>query len=1098
MKRERNKKSQKSQDPQAKAGPWTKTPTPRVFVTLWTTGSDPAVESLLRIRALRIDPGATAPVEFDRWCQVPEDAAPRCAGELPALLPPEDLDAGLEALATGGEALSTWAAFTEFVGESDLFAPDAEGFGQWALQYGGEGAAMREACGLAEVAALLFPGRLSNRREGLVLDLIADGDSRPTERSIGPADLREAMGDLATRFLTLDTLVVETVGATLAAAWSRLFVTDAFGARRIARVLTLVTSVEDWIDRALPRFAALDLDTASRLAQLDWNDEELQGALGELEPRWNFRTEPWASTDPLPPDREEPLPFQAEDEVVLDVVFRRHLPALFAAEASIPLEDAYRQSQHDVAREVARNFGSNDQPETQLLLVHAPTGTGKTLAYLLPALLWARRNEVRVGVATYTRALQEQAIDREVPRALEALRHAGVAPGFRVTMLKGRENYLCWRALKLHAPDENSAGEAWLAFQQLMTFALTDAEGDLNRLPRRPPIEMESSKAYRATFFELVRHVRAQTSCCKLKVDRSTCGAEVARWRAERSHLVVTNHSFALARQEFFRHLVFDECEHLHDQAHSAWSHVVEMRQVTSLLDRLHKPDSSRSRSLFRRVERKIVDGTPSARTLEQCRQAWEILRAARLALAGGAERFERWRLVAQRERGERDDHSMMREYIESDEGEELIRARLGFVKAGNGLDEQLAELAERLEGLGQSRTAHLRRSVDLMRTELVEIIDAICAWLPLQEGRPVFNKRTFHDIEVNPGGEMQLAARVLLPNEYLGRIYYPQLSTASFLSATTLLRGGFEAAKAYLGLDRSVEPDPDPDGDGKLLPCVVKTFRAPEVFDYSRALVAIPRDAPAISREKEAFLQYARDFIADLGERTGGRMLVLFTNSEDVKRVGERLEGHFRARRTPFWYQNMPGTTKEELSELFRRHTDSVLLGVDTFWYGADFPGETLEYLVIMRLPYGVPDRYHHAQCAALGIAEQRRQIYMPRALAKFRQGFGRLMRRVTDRGAIFILDHRIVDPRHRVFLRELPIAAIGESQAGLARLVRGDTDRCLHQALVHMELESEAAPLTVDEPAPKSIERFEPIHETHQEPSSAPMDVDLEDLPF
>jgi ATP-dependent DNA helicase DinG len=105
---------------------------------------------------------------------------------------------------------------------------------------------------------------------------------------------------------------------------------------------------------------------------------------------------------------------------------------------------------------------------------------------------------------------------------------------------------------------------------------------------------------------------------------------------------------------------------------------------------------------------------------------------------------------------------------------------------------------------------------------------------------------------------------------------------------------------------------------------------------------------------------------VAHLGERTRGRMLVLFTNALDARHVGEELAGFFRARRIPLWFQNQEGTVKEELSDLFRARVDSVLLGVDTFWYGADFPGETLEYLVIVKLPYGVPDRYHEARRSA------------------------------------------------------------------------------------------------------------------------------------
>ena len=232
--------------------------------------------------------------------------------------------------------------------------------------------------------------------------------------------------------------------------------------------------------------------------------------------------------------------------------------------------------------------------------------------------------------------------------------------------------------------------------------------------------------------------------------------------------------------------------------------------------------------------------------------------------------------------------------------------------------------------------------------------------------------------------------------------------------------------------------------------------------FDHGRILVAAPRDAPPFhARNKETCLRYLRELVCRVAERTRGRMLVLFTNANDCAATGRALVPWFSERGIPFWYQRMEGADKEELAELFRSRTDSVLFGLDTFWYGADFPGETLEYLVLVKLPYGVPDRYHHAQCAAIGPSEQRRQIYMPRALAKFRQGFGRLMRKETDRGCVFLVDGRVHDPRHRGFLRELPLAGTleesGLESAGLARFVRGDTDRCLREALAHMGMLAE-----------------------------------------
>ena len=284
----------------------------------------------------------------------------------------------------------------------------------------------------------------------------------------------------------------------------------------------------------------------------------------------------------------------------------------------------------------------------------------------------------------------------------------------------------------------------------------------------------------------------------------------------------------------------------------------------------------------------------------------------------------------------------------------------------------------------------------------------------------------------------------------------------------TTWLRNGFESAKSYLGLDRAAAPMPDEERPASVVRCV----RAPDPFDYRRVLVALPSDAPPYSGQREAWNVYVRKFLMHLGERTRGRMLVLFTNQEELRRFGEELSGFFRARRIPFWYQGMRGIAKEELAQLFRSRTDSILMGVDTFWYGADFPGETLEYLVIVKLPYGVPDRYHHAQCAALGSGAQRKRIYLPRALAKFRQGFGRLMRRETDRGCVFLLDSRAQQGQHRLFLDELPLAGSLDPEGDAAwssegaRVIRAPTEECLHAALAHMDMQADVRRRGLDAP--------------------------------
>lgn len=1033
--------------------PWEEAPSGRLaFATLAASGPDAAVDRLLALRAVVLEPGAPE-ARFEHI------ADPRAAGE-----------DGMEG------ARAAWRAFEDLVGDAALVVPDRDVFREWEGVLGPGVGGARTLLGLGELAALVLPGRLAARGEALVQDLLPAGEGERVE----PDSLRRALGELAARFLALEDAALALAATGYAAAWERLALTEPDAAARLALALQLLERPSHWC----PAHARGPRPADGSLSAAVAGTESLAEALELLEPSWSADFARWAGHAPVPTDRETPLPFAAEDTERLDQALLHHVPRLFAEEHDLSEPPPARAGQHAAAREVARALGSaGAAPEGgELLLVHAPTGTGKTLAYLVPALLWARRHGVRVGIATYTRALQEQAMDREVPRALGALRRAGVPGDLRVSVLKGRENYLCWRSLKLHLPSEETGGEELLAWTQLALFALTDLEGDLDRLPRRPPLALESSRAWHGALEELLRQVRAASGCCTRGEDRLTCAAELARRRAERSHVVLTNHSFALARREFFRHMIFDECEHLHDQAHAAWSHTLRVRAVEGLLARLARPGSPRSRALLDRLERALFEGSPGHQAVEACQDAVAVLDGTLLGLVGELERFLAWRRKALEERNARDGHSLLREYAESEEGADLIALRTLCARRGHGLEALLAQLSEHLEESKLPRLGRLRRALDGLRTELVETLAALEAWIPLAEGRPAFGTQTFHDVEQDGRGELALAARVLLPCEFLGRYYFPELGTGVFLSATTWMAGGFEAALGYLGLDRAAQPAPDEEREGRR----VRTWRAPEVFDYGRVLVAVPRDAPDPARDKAAALDYVRRFVTRLAEHTRGRMLVLFTNAEDVRRVGEAMQGSFRARRIPLWYQNMPGLRKEELSELFRRRVDSVLLGVDTFWYGADFPGETLEHLVIVRLPYGVPDPYHHAQCAVLGAGEQRRRIYMPRALAKFRQGFGRLMRRTSDRGCVYLLDPRVLDPRHRAFLRELPLepgplagldgAPLGAAGTSSARLVRGDGERCIAAALEHMGLAPEPSMATLIAPPGRALQGAEP----------------------
>jgi len=1027
--------------------PWSPDSSAPVFASIWSTGPDPTSDGALRLQALRRSEDGTWE-RFDRYADpFPDRSSTLSAAGRRAIL---EFGVRTEDLEGQPPARELMSAFLDFLGEDTVVVADRAEFEVWAAHLSGDPEGLPGVVGISDTAALLIPGRLANRRAELVHDLLPPGaGERASARAVFPEDVQAALVELLRRYFACDVGVQAVTAHGYARAWTELAATEPLAAECLSRTLTLVEAPELFSKSAagdLPLGADLPTGALTRALSLDIDGDEL--ALMH-EPRWSAEGEAWQKHKPLAPKPLGELPFLPEDMETLDDIFQVHLAAVFGLKP----EEGYRPAQHDVAREVARTLGVERGEEggpAELLLVHAPTGTGKTIAYLVPLLMWSQKNQMRAAVATYTRALQEQAFDSDVPRALAALRRAGFEGDLRVALLKGRENYVCWRSARLQSPSEEASGEEWLAWTRFLLFAAVDNEGDLDRLPQTAPVPISSKRSWRRADRSLRDRVRARSGCCRFKEDRRTCASEVARTRAERSHVVITNQAFALTNPHFAAHLIFDECEHLHDQADSVFGHGVTLRGLERLFERLSS--ASGGRGVFDRATRLAKGGSKARKTAAQGAGEFADARALLTLLSRAVESFLKWKTEAEREREERDCHSLMREFVNDGDAAGLVRARDGMNNGLSAIESTICELSEHLDEVAGAKSARLRRRLDLLRVDLVDARGSVAAWIPTADGSPNFHEARFYDASEASDGDIELAARVLLPNELLGGQYYPSLSTAVFVSATTWLKGGFDCARYYLGLDHA---ESVPTGEQEAPLARVHTHRSPEAFDYERVLVCAPKDVPN-PRDVPAHLAHVRRYIAYLGERTRGRILALFTNAEHVRKVGAELEGFFRARAIPLWYQGMEGVGKEELSELFRRTTDSVLLGVDTFWYGADFPGETLEHLVITKLPFGVPDRYHHAQCAALSKGEQWKKIYLPRALSKFRQGFGRLMRRESDRGVVHILDPRLLDPRKRIFQKELPIhnEFTDEDPDGLARFIRADTDRCLRESLAHMEL--------------------------------------------
>lgn len=1010
-----------------------------VFCAVWSSGPDPAQDGVFFTEAATFAAGeGRAELIAPLWC------SPFAAGAAPRHAPRRLADLGLtgerlRALPAWRDTLpSAWAALA---GRTVVLARGrAEFLARFARLC--PGARAPSAVDLEGLATFLHP----QRGGGAFEDLFARWCGRTLDGEPRAADLRR-----------------------LAEALTRAHFERPAALRRVfARVFEdLATEAGpeeegawEWLEavrRLLDQPAAYAAGDAQDLffaaprdgafaADLDEAPLDVDRALREIEPRFaeeyrrDFARAPKVE---LRAAAAEPLPDEAR--AVLAKYFDL-LPRRFARADGSHAERPGQRALGAAVTDALQGHG--------LLLADAPTGTGKTLAYLGPLLTWSAFSGARGAISTYTRALQEQAFFRELPRALDLLREAGLpaerAP--RVALLKGRANYVCGRALADVTPDPGAGALAaratWL---RLALFWAEDPSGDLDGFPAGGGLPLgQAARAGRAAQVTL-DSVRALPDCCRGRAGLR-CAAVVRTMRSERAHVVVTNHAFVLSQPEEFAHVVFDECDHLHEVALSVRSYEIELDEVADLIEDLRRGRGDAAPlTRLARLMQQAAPGDLPPRLETAAREAADhtaALDVAVLETTRELRAFARQREELQAGLSEEERAFLLHEYLTGPRGEGLATALKKMKEAVDGLDSALRTCVEELGDLHLRQAQRLRYALRRPLESLAHWREGLGLWIGGEDEDADFSADLHFEAEFADRRRPLLELKWLLPQEWLGKYFFPALSSGAMVSATTRLRGGFKAMKGYLGLDLAETSTAERAGR------TVAEFSGPPTFDPQQALLCVPEDAPpfhASGPGHAQWLDYVERLILFLAERTRGRLLGLFTNRLVLQRAGERLAPHFRALGLPFYWQGMPGLRKEEIIPLFRRQTESVLLGLDTFWYGVDFPGETCEYVVIPKLPYGPLDRYAYAQMARMGRGPHRNRIYLPQALAMFRQGCGRLLRSETDRGAIFVLDRRALEKRHADFLAELPR---GPEEWQRPNLMVANSRDCLRAAFAHMNL--------------------------------------------
>jgi ATP-dependent DNA helicase DinG len=651
---------------------------------------------------------------------------------------------------------------------------------------------------------------------------------------------------------------------------------------------------------------------------------------------------------------------------------------------------ALRPSQIAYAGHVASAL--NDRA---VLTIEAGTGTGKTQGYLIPVLEFLRRNpDARVAVSTYTKNLQEQIVRREIPLTLSLNRAYRKIP---TALLKGKSNYLCAEKLDQLYDDALSGGRllAWLYFVNRI-FHFREVDGDT--VGERVRFHLNDG-----LFFRRLQHEISARSGCNRRHIR--CPAQVVAAEAQNARLIITNHHklALLDRDEIlgrlFENCVIDEANHFEQAVRGAFAIEIGSRAMADAIAYLE--------SVLRRLTPTPgnfpAKGIAAALTAtSEFREETSGFASALAAVRGAAAPGEAMVLPAEHP-AFRDGH---------------LKTHLGVLR------KRLKEIAGDLSFIKDPETCKnlgiRTRTVDRLKTALRD----------LQENAETL--KTIGEKVITPGHvtasvlyvrHWTISVRAVEVADILRDHLYEGRDCVIFTSATLRQGESFDGFQRAAGLGgwengemgtrcRIVSPFP---GSQEPSPTAEKPrnrefrFEAiPSPFDPAAAEIAVPKEAVSGSFEcKEAWLSRVAELLPGLIRRNRGRTLVLFASYGDLEAISTRVADEIRADGYPLLLQQS-GVPTASLCDEFRAIRESVLFGVDTFWYGVDFPGETLTQVIITRLPFPHPQDPLQIARRNLLPREEYWRRYRYETAIKLRQGIGRLIRSEADRGRVVILDAR------------------------------------------------------------------------------------------
>ncbi|GMO42265.1 MAG: ATP-dependent DNA helicase [Termitinemataceae bacterium] len=668
-----------------------------------------------------------------------------------------------------------------------------------------------------------------------------------------------------------------------------------------------------------------------------------------------------------------------------------------------------RNEQLDLMALIIRGFN-----EDANVAAEAGTGVGKSFAYLLPAIGFALANEERIIISTATITLQQQLFEKDIPLVVSALNKK-----IKAVLVKGRSNYLCRRRLSEAQKEKQlfSNETETAAIDAISSWAESSSSGDKSDLTFMPPAVVWQS-------------VCGESDLCKGMscLVREKCFVMALRRRAQAANILVVNHHLLFAdisaRSQGagydsavvlppYRRVIIDEAHNIEKSATSFFTAKMSRLGLLRSIGRLYRERGTmKSGSLAVLINRlPIFNGADNlveySNAIKKIHDAIDGLNSKALELCGNEGVF---RLINGRQELIND---RLLPFFE-----DLRSSLLRFVRLAENAIDTIEEQDKVLSKNEQKEDDNLWE----VRNGLRQIKNAalLCA--------------TFIEWQDHPSQVLWIERNKSFSKEHRERADYAAFNCAPISIAEVLQESLFEVNKTVICVSATltvsntfdffssrtgIELAKNKDGKDKML----LKGKFPSPFPYGTAvLTASPRRFPMPTDAQ--YQDCLQDAVFRLTETSGGSALVLFTSFDSLHKTYKYCADKLASIGLRCLKQG--DDDRHRLLQDFLDDHSSILFATDSFWEGVDAPGDTLRMLIICRLPFIIPnDPVFQARCEQIEKdgGNSFMDLSLPASVMKFRQGFGRLMRRNSDRGVVAILDNRVLTKSYgEVFLRSIP----------------------------------------------------------------------------